>query len=335
MATILFHLRFKLLYANKVCYKRCPGRLCSYLRDNRPKTRFLTMKKIILSFLLPAIVFSCFAQNDSLVEHSNTAKSYGRFSVSYLNNSVYNGRKDSVLTPYITPTLGYYDKSGFFINGSLSYLARSGSNRIDLYNIEAGYDFSAGDFDGGLSANKSFYNSSSTNVKAEVTGSVMATAAYNFSFIRPHIEGGVNFGKKPDYFVALGLEHTFYAASDRLQVTPSFVANASTQNYYGSYYKKRKFAGKRKNANGVTVEVQADVQDASKFKFLDYEFNLPIEYNLHKFTFSITPAYAIPVNPAVVTVQVIPSIGPVPAPKIFTEKIENTFYCSFEIGFKF
>jgi hypothetical protein len=297
------------------------------------------MKKIILTLVFFGTVFLGFAQEDTTIApvpiDSVRAKSYRKLSVSYLNNSVFNGRKDSLTTPYITPSFGYYAKSGFYINGSLSYLSTSGSSRIDLFNIETGYNFSSGNFDGGISANKSFYNSSSTNVKSEVTGSVMGSAAYDFNFIRPHIEGGVNFGNSSDYLLSFGLEHTFYAAKDKLQITPSFITNGSTQNYYSSYYNKRKYAGKFKKTAGVTYEITADVENASKFKLLDYEFSLPIDYTVKKITFSFIPVYAIPTNPAVVTVQVKPSSGPVPAPKTFTEKLDNTFYFSFEIGFKF
>jgi hypothetical protein len=293
------------------------------------------MKRISVTVLLCTRMLFGFGQNDSAVVKANPTKSYGKLSINYLNNSVYNGRQDSILTPYITPSLGYYDKSGFYIDGSLSYLARSGSSRIDLFNIEAGYDFSAGDFDGGISAGKSFYNTNSTNVKAEVTGSVLSNVAYDFGFIRPHLEGGINFGKKPDYLLTLGLEHSFHTVSERLLVTPSFLANASTRNYYGSYYNKRKIGGRRKISNGITYTATADVRDASRFKFLDYEFSLPVEYTVHQFIFSITPTYAVPTNPAVVTVQLIPSTGQVPAPKTITENIANRFYCSFEIGIKF
>ena len=211
-------------------------------------------------------------------------------------------------TPYITPTFGYYDKSGFFIDGSLSYLAKTGSSRIDLFNIEAGYDFYIGSFDGEVSANKSFYNSSSTNVKSEITGSLFATGGYDFVYIKPTIEAGINFGSKSDYVLNFGLEHTFYQAHDKLQITPSFKANGSTQNYYGSYYNKRKVGGKKKNG-GITYDVTASVEDAAKYKMLDYEFSLPLSYTIKKFTLSVSPAYVLPVNPALINVELKPASG--------------------------
>ena len=101
------------------------------------------MKRTLISFALSILFISAFAQDDStakmpaslpvdtaiklqvpLPEDTITSakkpvsipvRSYFAAGISYLTNSVYNGRKDSLSTPYLTPTLGYYDKSGFFI----------------------------------------------------------------------------------------------------------------------------------------------------------------------------------------------------------------------------
>ena len=308
------------------------------------------MKRTTISFLLCALVCCAFAQEDTTIKKTATAqedttvkkpaaipvKSYFSAGISYLSNSVYNGRKDSVATPYITPTIGYYDKSGFFIDGSLSYLARAGSSRIDLFNIEAGYDFYIGSFDGEVSANKSFYNSSSTNVQSEITGSVMASGGYDFTYIKPTFEAAINFGSKSDYVFNFGLEHTFYAAKDQLQITPTVRANGSTQNYYGSYYNKRKVGGKKKNG-GITYDVTATVEDASKYKLLDYEFSLPLSYTINKkFTLSLVPAYVLPLNPALINVELKPASGTgATINRTQTEVISNTFYCSFGLSYKF
>lgn len=302
------------------------------------------MKKITLSFLLCTLVFSAFSQDDSTApkpEPEDTtapvklaAKSYFSATLGFLSNSVYNGRKDSAATPYITPMIGYYHKSGLFIDGSLSYLAKAGSSRIDLFNIEAGYDFSLGNFDGEVSANKSFYNSSSSNVKAEITGSVFFTGGYDFTFIKPSFEAGINFGSSSDYLLALGLEHTFYLANDKLQITPGILGNGSTQNYYDSYYNNRKVARKRKTGN-VVYNVTTVVDDAAKFKMLDYEFSLPVSYSFNKLTLSITPVYAVPVNPAQITTTLAPEAGGATKTKTAQETVSNSFYCSFGVSYKF
>ena len=114
--------------------------------------------------LLGAAIGAAYAQDDSTKTDASPVKSYGKLTLNYLTNSVYNGRQDSLKTPYLTPTLGYYAKSGFFADGSFSYLTRSGANRIDLATLEMGYDFSAGNFDGEVVGSKYFYNSASTKI---------------------------------------------------------------------------------------------------------------------------------------------------------------------------
>ncbi len=312
------------------------------------------MKKTLLSILMLTLAFCGFAQQDTIAKKIDSAvtklntpasdtavkkavsksKSYFLGSLSYLTNSVYNGRKDSVATPYITPMIGYYNKSGFYINAALSYLARAGSGRVDLFNIEAGYDFYIGDFDGEVSASKSFYNSASTNVQASITGSVYFNGAYDLVYIKPTFEAGVIFGTNPDYVFNFGLEHTFYQLKDKLRITPTFSAYGSTQNYYGAYYDKRKMKTKKKT--DVTYEVTAGVEDASKYKMLNYEFSLPIRYTVKKkITFSIVPFYAIPVNPSIVKVELKPVNGGNTITRSSAEVISNSFYCYFGLSYKF
>src|SRR5262245_41233230 len=115
------------------------------------------MKKLLLTLTLGISLYAVQAQSDSTDNTDVPSKSYGKVSISYLTYSVYNGRKDSLNTPYITPTIGYYAKSGFFADGALSYLARSGSDGIDLVTLEAGYDFNIGNFDGEIMGSKFFY----------------------------------------------------------------------------------------------------------------------------------------------------------------------------------
>ena len=289
------------------------------------------MKKALLTLLLGTLLHTGYAQDDSAAAAA-PAKSYGKLSVGYLTNSVFNGRKDSLNTPYVTPTLGYYDKSGFFADGALSYLARAGSDGIDLVTLEAGYDFSINNFDGGIMGSKFFYNSNSTNTKSEISGSLSASAAYDFGFIHPSLLASLNFGKNTDYALSFSLDHAFYAADDKLVITPSLLMNASTQNYYGSYYNNRKYAKLRKK---VYYDISADVSDAARFKLLDYECSVPIDYTVKKFTFSCIPAFAIPVNPAVVTVNIKASATSATVSKTVTEKTGNSFFATFEVSYKF
>lgn len=253
--------------------------------------------------------------------------------LSYLNDNVYLGRNDSIRTPYITPSLGYYFKSGFFIDGNVNYLVSSTANRVDNVIFEGGYTFSAGNYDGEFSASKYFYSSQSTSVKSEVTGSFSYYNGYDFGFIKPTATASLNFGKKTDYTIGVGLEHTFSIADDKIEFTPTATMNASTRNFYSNYFKNRKYKKKKATNTGI-ASISGVVENPSAFVIMNYELSLPIVYQVKKFTFSFTPVYSIPENPAIINVTTTKTNGTV-LQNIQTEKIKNLFYFSFGLVYKF
>jgi hypothetical protein len=262
--------------------------------------------------------------------------SHFRAGIDYLSNNVYFGRKDTVNTPYLTASLGYYHKSGLFINSSASYLTSSGENRIDLFTIEAGYVFSAGHFQGLLTASKFFYNSESSVVDADLKGSFSFLGAYDLGPFKLVATPELIFSNRTDFASTLGVEHSFYALRHNLDITPTFNASGSTQNYYNSYYRDRKFGPRlRKITNsGTLFTISGEVVDASQFKILDYEFSIPVNYVFKRFTFTITPSYIIPVHPAVVklTTQVL---NLPPKTRTGKEKLDNSFYCQAGVSYRF
>ena len=280
---------------------------------------------MVTGFLI--ISYAVAAAQDS----TNSAKSYFNASLNFINNSVYYGRKDSVATPYLTPSIGYYHRSGLYVEGSFSYLVSTGNSRVDLSTIGAGYDFSIGNFQGQIAAEKFFYNSSSTNVKAEVQGDISAMALYDVGFMETFLQAGINFGTKNDNWLSWGIDHRFTLADEKLEITPSFVLNATTRNLYASYFGNRRFRPK-KGMQPPTVT--ATLQDASKLSLQNYELSMPFSYTVKNFTIGITPYYSIPANPAVVTIKIKPVIGPTQT-RVITEKTENIFYFSLDAAIKF
>jgi hypothetical protein len=260
-------------------------------------------------------------------------KSYFVAGVSFLSNNVYLGRKDSVATPYITPSLSYYHKSGLFVSASASYLLDPGEDRIDLVTIEGGYSLITKNFDGQITVAKFFFNKQSFNVRSEIEGSAEMFLGYNLGFIKPTLALTTSFGDKTDYAAAVGLEHTFYSTDRDLTITPTIVANASTQNYYNDYYKLRRYALSRLNRI-LGYSISAFVENASQFKMLDYEASLPINYSINKLTFNFTPSFAIPVNPAVVSATLTTNSGIVRT-KTAREKLKNSFFYTAGISLSF
>jgi hypothetical protein len=260
--------------------------------------------------------------------------SYWEAGISYLSNSTYLGRQDSLKVPYITPIIGYYNKSGLFITGSLSYLNSAGISRIDLVELEAGYTLVIKKFAGEISATKDFYNSQSQNVKSETKGNLNATISYDFGFIKPVVQGGIVFSSRDDYNAGFGLEHSFFFDDENFEVAPSFLLNASTQNYYNTYYTKRKYAKKKKNGTAPVTTISAYLPNASEFKIMDYEFSLPIDYSAGKFIFNFTPSLAIPVNPNIVTTTTTLPSG-ISSTKTKVEKLSNIFFWSVGVTYSF
>jgi hypothetical protein len=290
------------------------------------------MKIAPLTFITCSLLISiaAFAQDETDSLQTDLPKSYFKASLEYLNNSVYLGRKDSVNIPYLTPEISYHFKSGFFLNASASYLPAE--SRIDESTIGGGYAFSKKKWDGEFSAEKYFYSSKSYNVKAETKGDVSATIDYDAGFITPGISTFIDFSAKNDYGGSFSLEHDFSLFHDNMDLSPSFVVNASTQNSYAQYYQKRKYA-KTKKGKALGYSVTANTFNTSNFKILDYEFSVPIDYTVKRFTLSFTPVYAIPVNPNTV-VLTIKTLNGNTNTKTFTENLGNSFYWSFGVAYK-
>ena len=137
---------------------------------------------VFLSLFLFVFEASSSAQNeiDKLLSilDSNKQSSYFKIGADYISNNVYFGRKDSSNIPYLVPLIGYYNKTGLFIEGSLSLIPKNNIS-IDLFTIGGGYDFHSRDekFSGELYAAKYFFNDSSKTVKSETKGEADAIAA--------------------------------------------------------------------------------------------------------------------------------------------------------------
>lgn len=297
------------------------------------------MKIFFTSCLCMALftVITANAQHKNEDSVTTGKKSYWLLGVNYQNDNVYMGRKDSLKLPYITPSIGYYDKSGLYVTTALSYLTAAENNRIDLVTLEGGYHYLKNNFEAQAAAIKYFYNSQSTSVKSEVKGALNAYTAYDFGYIKPSLEATLNVGTASDINTTLGLEHTFYMINNKLDVTPAVFVNAGTRNYYGAYYSKRRYNALRKKkrlAGTNYYDITAQVTDATKFKLSDYEFNLPVYYTCGKFSFNVTPSFAIPVNPATLVVTVKAASG-AQSTSTYPEKLSNVFYYSFGATYTF
>jgi hypothetical protein len=284
-------------------------------------------------------VLGSIASNDSLqVKPVKKVKSRLEAGISYLNNDVYLGRKDSSVLPYFIPSLSYYHKSGLYFSASLNYLKNAEASRVDLVTLEGGYIFSAGKYDGQLNVSRLFYNSQSTTVSSEIKASAEFQNGFDFGLIKTTLNLGLEFGTKTDYSVNFGLEHGFTSFHEKLEFTPTICVNTGTQNFYDNYYKNKRYSN-RKNGRGVGngnggTSVIGSVVNPSNFKILDYEASVPLSYTIKKLVINFTPTYAIPVNPSLIDVQTSQSGGGT-SNNTVTEHLTNSFYVSVGFTYKF
>jgi hypothetical protein len=296
------------------------------------------MKQIITRFLyltfFVVLTKSNFAQDSTKTKKE---KSHFEAGVKYLSRNVYLGRTDSAKISYISPTFGFFHKSGFHLIGSLSYMPNDAANRIDVSTIEAGYDFNLGKkFYGGLYADEFFYNTGSFAVNSEIHTGLGFYAGYDLNFIT--LNGGVGYslGSQSDLITETGLGHSFFADKERLEIAPNFTMKSGTQNYYNAYFtsgraKKAGIANSKgrgrgnNSGSGSGAVVTTTIVGSSQFKVLDYELSMPITYKIKNWKFLLTPTYAIPVNPATIENNMI----------LTKESISNHLYQELEITFSF
>ena len=253
----------------------------------------ITLLFIVFSFITVKV-------NAQTTQDKDTTKSYFKASLSYLSNAVYNGRQDSTAYPYITPTFGYYDKSGFFVNGSLSYLTASTEKRIDLFTLEVGYDFDiATNFSGGVYADKYFYNTASTNVQSDIKGVAGASFSYDFDVFQLSAGTDILFATKKDFSLNAGLGHAFTIGDEgnKWTINPTATVNASTLNFYEGYTNRRAGKNAQRMGPGSVTSVTTITNRGNGLTLLDYELALPIGYDAANWGFLFTPKLALPQNP--------------------------------------
>ena len=292
----------------------------------------LKTKVASISFLLFVLVSFGKAQDSSITNKHSFLKLTG----SYLTNSVYNGRKDSAVLPYITSSLEYYNKTGFFAIGSLSYSAATGDRRIDHFTIEAGYEFKlSNQVYGGFYGSKYFYNNSSTDVRSEMKGGLGGNLSYDPGFLTFSSGLDLSFSSNTDIDLSGAISHGFYFGEKGSEwgLVPTVTTHIGTQNYYKDYitYRKGKGGargrGKGRNNNNGSGTTTTTTTTSSAFGVLDYELSIPIEYDGNKWGLFFTSTYAIPQNPVSVYSS---STGST----YITEKLENTFFALFGVYIK-
>jgi len=236
-------------------------------------------------------------------------KSQVRIGLRYTSDYLYMGRSDSAKAPYLSPSIGYYHKSGFFLRSSLSYLTSKEEGRIDMITASGGYDYYVKNWALGASVSQYFFSDYSYNVMAEMSTYLNAYAGYDFSVFMLYADASLGFSGSTDLFMGAEISRTFYALKSNLLITPSLYMNAGSQHYYNEYYAYRSAqtgaggGGKGQGPGGgsqppTTTTPTLQVEESDKFKILDYEAGFNVTYKIRKLRIFVSPTWTFPVNPA-------------------------------------
>ncbi|MEZ7497715.1 hypothetical protein QO200_03085 [Flavobacterium sp. Arc3] len=283
--------------------------------------------KTVFFLLCISTPFFIIAQNNKNIEK---AQSYILTDISFQNDAVFMGRRDSITAPYIVPSLGYYDASGFFADASLSYLTKSNENRVDLFLLTAGYHFDSNKLSGAISGTKYFFNDNSYSIQSEIEADVSAFISYDFDILEASILASSYFSKdsNTDFFVGAQLAKSLYTTDKSLEITPTIAAHAGSQYFYQEYYQYNRVGNRKGNGTNENQQIGTTIvgiDEVNKFNLLNIELSLPIHYYSKSFIFSFSPHLAFPQGNATIVTE----------DAIIKEDLKEVFYFSAGISYWF
>ena len=310
--------------------------------------------KLVLIWIFMWFGCSIFGQSiETDATLTNNAKSYFSLNLSYSNDYVFMGRKDSITAPYLYFIAGYQHKSGFYADGSVSYLTNSDEGRVDLVLANLGYNFTSNKFSGDFSATSYFFNEESYNVLSEVDLNVSALISYHLNVVDLMLSASTYFGgsSDTDFFLSSEISHDFISNNQKFQFSPTAGIYFGSQNFYESYYINNRYGnGERPKSNSgngqgsgsgsgtgnstdndsviVTNEVLTSeliIEDSEKFNLMAVELSLPMWYIQKSFSISFIPSLVFPFNEATIVV----------GDTIAEEDLKETFYWMLGCSYKF
>jgi hypothetical protein len=188
----------------------------------------------------------------------NVAIGNGIFS---LKNNALNAGQSETNQIFYTPSVGYYNKSGFGITASGFLTSDEGKLKMYQYAISPAYVYYGKSIEAGISYTR-FFEGASTNFNINpFQNDLYATGSYKKTWIEPGLAIGYSFGKEKEYYdTAFWLlnrvvhirdtittrlsgfslsayathEWDFYkltSRKDALQVQPTFYLNAGSQRW--------------------------------------------------------------------------------------------------------
>jgi hypothetical protein len=267
------------------------------------------------------------------------AKSHFQLNVTWESNDVYLGRADSTKLPLVTPEISYLFKSGFEIDFSLGFNVATPCWTLNSWTLDGSYTFNPGNYSGTATISVFNYSPNSGSTNAAQNGNIEYSNYYTLPFIQPSLSLTYTFAApntKPDYQASFALQQEFdFLSNGNLNITPTATMNASTQQYYNSYYKYIRFTIPRpgKPPLPANVTLSGEVLNSGEFQVADYEFSAPVGFTAGKWSFNYTPTYAVPVNPP--DIKLTTKIDNQTFVKTYKETLTNVFYSQVSVTYAF
>jgi hypothetical protein len=262
-------------------------------------------------------------QLDSLL--SKREKSEFMIGVGYGNNPAYGSKvvasnedRPIVMKTFITPTVGYYHKKGFYATASAYYLFDAIGDPWFEWDFSAGYDYTKNrNFLTGISYTRYIFSDSSDVPATPINNELFAYFYYRKWWVQPGISLDLGWGSKEekigpvtrnvsgkDWNIVTAIRHPFIfmdviKRDDAFLITPSFGLTMGTAHYYSnlkafqyiSRSPKLKWEDKqdRPEAMGNPLELSKSKKTGFEVRALDFTLN--VSYVIGKFT--IAPSYTV------------------------------------------
>ena len=305
--------------------------------------------KLRFSFTFVIIIFCIARVNAQAKDKSDT--SYFKLQLDYLSNYTYNGRVDSIKSPYQSITASYHLANGFYFTGAANYLAASGQNRFDYFELDLGYEYKIGEsISGEIYGSKYFYNSNANLLNGNITADIGGTFNYDFGLFQFNNTADLFFSNTTDFQYNPGVEKNISFGNANKEgswsVTPGIYANISSINYYESVVNRR-LNGAKGAKSKIATPLYPFVTNVTSVKnpgvkLMDYEFAMPITYDMNNWNFTFTPTFAMPQNPiytnSIITTTLAngTSTSVVNNSTPYSERnLKNTFYFQIGLSYKF
>ena len=289
--------------------------------------------------ILTVSIFSMIIVNSWAQEKKSDTTTFFSLQFEYLSNYIYNGRADSLKSPYQITTASLHFANGVYSNLSANYLLTPGQRRFDFFELDLGYEYSLGKkISGQLYGAKYFYSGQTNLFNSDITSNIGGSFNIDLGGIQFNNELDVFFSSKADLQFTPGFEKTFsldVADHNNWSITPIIYAEISSLNYYESSITRRSLKGPRQPiASGVT---STTTLNSKGMKFLDLNFSIPLNYESKNVTFAFTPTYVMPFNKVTTTtVNKTPTTTTSFDSTPFAEKnLAHQFYFQIGLGYKF